>query len=109
MHVIMDNILDKINLNNVNWVNKYSIAVFLFVIWLGFFDKYNFLTQRHLSNTLNNLEERKEMYERQLETAIKEREVMNSDIEKYAREHYFMHKPNEKVFVIKEPEKIKTK
>ena len=83
-----------------SWLNKYTIAVIAFILWLGFFDKYNVFTQFKLSQTLNELAEKKSFYELELEKAIKEREVINSDIEKYAREKYLMHKDNEQVIII---------
>ncbi|NNE25916.1 MAG: septum formation initiator family protein [Saprospiraceae bacterium] len=83
-----------------SWLNKYSLAVVAFVVWLAFFDKYNVFTQIKLSQSLNELAEKKSFYEMELEKAIKERDIINSDIEKYAREKYLMHKDNEQVIII---------
>ena len=83
-----------------SWLNKYTIAIIAFVVWLTFFDKYNVFTQVKLSQTLNELAEKKSFYEMELEKAIEEREIINSDIEKYAREKYLMHKDNEQVIII---------
>jgi len=99
----MDKLFEKLKATNFNWVNKYSIVIILFAVWVCFFDKYNLLTQRHLSGIVNDLEERKTLYEDQLQEALKERDVINSDIEKFAREQYFMHKDDEHVFKIEDP------
>lgn len=88
-------------LNQQVWFNKYTITIIAFAIWILFFDKYNLFTQFNLSATLNELEDKKEFYEQELEKAVAEREIINSDIEKYAREKYLMHKDNEQVIIIK--------
>lgn len=99
----MDKLFEKIKAMNYNWINKYSIVVFVFIIWLSFFDKYSLLTQRKLTHVVNDLENREEIYGQQLQEALKEKEIMDSDIEKYAREQYYFHKDNEFVFKIEDP------
>ncbi len=84
-----------------SWLNKYSIAIIAFVVWLSFFDNYNFITQFRLSHSISELDDKKEYYEKELENALAEREVINNDIEKYAREKYLMHKDNEQIIIIK--------
>ena len=88
------------DLNSKKWFNKYAITIALFAVWMLFFDKYNLFTQHKLSQTINGLVEKKTNYEEDLEKALKEREIINSDIEKYAREKYLMHKDNEQVIII---------
>jgi cell division protein FtsB len=68
-----------------------------------FFDQENFIEQFRLSNTLNNLTEKKEFYQAEIvknETNIKKLETDTAWLEKFAREKYFMKKDNEDVFVI---------
>ena len=86
---------------NKNYFNKYNIAIFAFVIWLSFFDRYSFVTQYKLIQNVNQLEEKKADYEELLEKALVERQQINNDIEKYGREKYFFHKPDEVVILIK--------
>lgn len=88
------------DLKSNKWFNKYTLTIVLFMVWMMFFDKYNLFTQIKLSQTLNGLVEKKSNYEEELEKALKEREIINSDIEKYAREKYLMHKDNEQVIII---------
>jgi hypothetical protein len=38
------------------WLNKYSVSVSLFVVWMMFFDRHNFFTQWSLQNTVQQLE-----------------------------------------------------
>ncbi|MGA0256418.1 MAG: hypothetical protein ACO3M5_01900 [Saprospiraceae bacterium] len=83
-------------------VNKYTIAILVFCIWLGFVDRYSMINQFKLSRTLNRLESAKVEYEEQLEEALKERQTINKNIEKFAREKYLFHKENEKVILIED-------
>ena len=83
------------------WVNKYTLTILVFLVWLAFFDKYNFITQYKLSNNVEKLENQKSDYERMLEEALVERETINKNIEKYGREKYLFHKDNEEIIIIK--------
>ncbi len=82
-------------------INKYNIALFVFCIWIGFVDKYSIVNQFKLTKNVNKLESAKSEYERLLEEALAERDIINSDIEKYAREKYLFHKDNEEVILIR--------
>ena len=102
---MMDNILNKLRINEINWLNKYTIVIVLFAVWLSFFDKFSLVTQYRLGKTLSELEDKKADYEDQLELAIEEKEVLEGNMEKYAREKYLMHKDNEQVIVLKSANK----
>ena len=82
-------------------INKYSLAIIGFIIWIAFFDKYNFSTQRDLSHTVNKLEDEKILVKEQIAESRILLEELSKDKEKYAREKYYMHAENEDVFVIK--------
>ena len=88
-------------LQSRNYFNKYYIAIFGFVIWLSFFDRYNFVTQFKLSQNVQELQDQRAEYEEQLAKALVEWKTINSNIEKYGRAKYYFHKPNEKVILIK--------
>ncbi len=83
-----------------NWLNKYTIAALALLTWLCFFDRHNVFTQYQLGETVEKLENEKSDYLAKLEAAKLERENLNNNIEKFAREKYFMHKDNEEVFII---------
>lgn len=89
------------SLKSKNYFNKYYIAIFAFVIWLSFFDRFSLITQYKLSQNLQELEDKKADYEELLAKALVERNTINSDIEKYGREKYYFHKPDEKIILIK--------
>jgi cell division protein DivIC len=82
--------------------NKYFLVLILFVGWLVFFDKHQVLTQWDLHQTLQNLEEEKAFYEEKIEEAWEDKQDIEVNREKFAREKYYLKKKDEDVFVIRE-------
>jgi cell division protein DivIC len=81
------------------WLNKYSVSAGLFVVWMLFFDKHNFFTQWNLRRSVHHLETSIEEYGEQLaEAEAAHKDLMNNK-EKFAREKYLMHRPDEDVFL----------
>ncbi len=83
------------------WINRYTLLVFAFIVWVSVFDKYNLFTQIKLNQSINVLEAQKLEYEEQLEEAKIEQKLINSDKEKYGREKYLFHRENEEIILIK--------
>lgn len=84
-------------------LNRYVFTLFVFLIWMAFFDQNNLFVQQERLATLRDAKQKIEFYERETEkTEIQLKELMSSDqtLEKFAREKYYMKKPNEDVFVI---------
>ena len=81
------------------WLNKYSVSVSLFVVWMMFFDRHNFFTQWSLQNKIQELESSIEDYQEQLTRAEGEPQDLMNNKEKFAREKYLMHRPDEDVFL----------
>jgi cell division protein DivIC len=81
-------------------VNKYSAAGFLFFIYVGFLDNHSFLDSFKLNNILKDYEDQKQYYIREIEKAKSDKIDLETNLEKYAREKFFMHKKNEDVFII---------
>lgn len=89
--------------------NKYLIAVVVFLVWLTFFDRNNFISQVRYGRTLNKLRQQREFYKSEIvkdSTALIEL-ADSTKLEKYAREKYLFKKENEDIFLIleEEPEK----
>ena len=83
--------------------NKYFYTGLAFVIWMIFFDQESFIDRYHLNQTLKDLENQKAFYLDEInknEAAIYILENDTSQLEKFAREKYYMKKDNEDVFVI---------
>lgn len=83
------------------------LATVFFFIWMAFLDRNSFLLHRELNHEIETLERGKANYETELEKNRRELEELESDpekLEKFAREHYWMHKDGEEVFLIEEVE-----
>jgi len=87
-----------------NWITerKYLIALVCFGVWMLFFDQNDVFTQMNLSNTANELQQEKEMYIDDIKKTKKEIMWVESNSEKFARENYFLSKPQEDVFIFVE-------
>lgn len=83
--------------------NKYILVAFFFILWLLFFDKNDFFTQRDLNKQLKKLSDEKKYYQTEIQKNkqfIEELKNNMQSIEDYARQRYWMKKDNEEVYVI---------
>jgi cell division protein FtsB len=88
--------------------NKYFYTGLAFVVWMTFFDQESFIDRYRLNRTLEGLENQKAFYLDEInknEAAIYILENDTSQLERFAREKYYMKKDNEDVFVIVREEK----
>ena len=84
--------------------NKYSIAIFLFIIWIVFFDNYNLIKQYKIKKNIKELEENKLFYSNEIEKdSIEYKELLNNkeERERFAREKFLMKKENEDIYIIR--------
>ena len=85
--------------------NRYFVIALVFAIWVIFFDRNNVIAQFKLQKTLEELDDKKSYYKREIGKVKRDsRELFSADgaIETFARERYYMKKSNEDVFVIVE-------
>ena len=84
--------------------NQYFFSGLAFLVWISFFDSYNFIYHYKLKS-------KKEDLQQELSRLTQETEKNNSFIqllqnpefaEKYAREKFFMKKEGEDIFVIED-------
>ncbi len=83
--------------------NKYLIAVLVFLVWLLDFDRNSLIERVKYIRTLSDLEEEKQYYIERIDKDSRRLNELKTDrdnLEKFAREQYFMKKENEDVFVI---------
>ncbi|MFB5945049.1 FtsB family cell division protein [Albibacterium profundi] len=83
--------------------NKYVIASFAFAAWMLFFDRNDLSSQYKYHSQLQELESEKVFYSKEIEKVQKDLEGFDNDpkqLQKFAREKYFMKKDNEDVYVI---------
>ena len=100
---------------NNKWVrifsNKYLLIVLLFSAWMFFFDTNSFFIHNELNNNIKTLENNKEIYEDEIEKdkAFIEKMKDSNEVEKYAREKYYLKKENEDIYIIEHQDSIKNK
>jgi len=83
--------------------NKYLIALTVFLVWLLIFDHNSLIDRAKYVRILNALEEERQFYNQRIEEdskRLKELKTDKKNLEKFAREQYFMKKEDEDIFVI---------
>ena len=83
--------------------NKYVLTFLGALIWLSFFDRNDFITSWSYHKKLKSLCNEKIYYEKEVKRYTEDLNnlITNpANMEKYAREKYFMKKDNEDIFVI---------
>lgn len=84
-------------------MNKYTMTLLIFLIWLAFFDRNNLVEKMQLRGKITTLKKEKAYYQEKIEEDSRKMQELLSNkknLEKFAREQYFMKKPNEDIFVI---------
>ncbi len=91
--------------------NMYVLVLTIFVIWMTFFDTNSLMIHLELRNEVKKLEKQKDFLQGEIE---KDKEILKklsskSELEKFAREKYYMKKENEEIFLIEYEDSLKTK
>lgn len=84
-------------------LNKYFFTVVGFLVWMIFFDSTSFLVIHELNKEVDKYEGQLEYYKEEYEKNDNfYKKLMNDkdEKEKFARENYFMKKPNEEIFIL---------
>jgi cell division protein FtsB len=87
--------------------NKFFIAIIIFLVIIFFLDDNNLLERFKLSDEKRELNEQIEFYDSEIKDNNRKLEELKTDsenLEKFAREEYFMKKDNEDVYIIVEEE-----
>ena len=87
--------------------SKYFIASVLFLAWILFFDENSIVTHKENKRRLEELVQQKEYYKKKIASDEQKLEDLNAgkqELEKFAREQYYMSKPDEDVFIVVEEE-----
>lgn len=82
--------------------NRYIIVFIVFAVWMLFLDNYSYIEHRVLDTEIEELENNKSYYINEIKKdSTKIKQLKNGDqIEKYAREKYFMKRENEDIYLI---------
>ena len=97
------------------WVKRlgttYVVILILFVVWMLFFDTNSFLIHKELNDDIKALEENKEFYEEEIKNdkAFIEKMQDSNEVEKFAREKYYLKKANEDIYLIEHEDSLKKK
>lgn len=85
--------------------NKYVVTTTLFLLWILFFDDNNLKSHRRNKLRLKNLKEQCIFYREKIEADTRKMEELRSgadNLEKYAREQFYMTKLDEDLFLVVE-------
>jgi cell division protein FtsB len=83
--------------------NKWFVATALFLLWIVFFDENSIVSHQQNKQRLRELKQQEKYYRNRIEIDRQKLEDLKAGekkLEKFAREQYFMAKPDEEVFVI---------
>ena len=89
--------------------NKYVITFFALLVWILFFDRYDFFSQMEQRKELKKLRADRDYYKEEIKKNgedLKELKTNPKTLEKYAREKYLMKKDDEEIFVIIDKSKL---
>jgi cell division protein FtsB len=85
--------------------NKWIVTSMLFLTWIIFFDENSIVSHQKNKRRLYELKQQEDYYRERIEVDKQKLEDLKAGeekLEKFAREQYFMSKPDEDVFVVVE-------
>jgi cell division protein FtsB len=83
--------------------NKYLLVILGLGVWLLFFDKNDIFSQWARRAEVKKLEDDVKYYQEEIARNRTEMQELQSNpklLEKFAREHYLMHRDNEDIFIL---------
>ena len=82
--------------------NRFVLATLFFVIWLLFFDTYAWFDHRAINKEIKKLEDNKDYYQAEIDSDDKNIRKLyrKEEVERYAREKYYMKRENEDIYII---------
>ena len=91
-------IVKNFTVKNARW-----IVGALFVVWITFFDDFSLIDRFEKMSKLHELRENEKYYEQEnLENSTRLEELMSGkeQLEKFAREQYYMKEEDEEIFLV---------
>jgi cell division protein DivIC len=82
--------------------NRYVLVLLVFAVWMLFLDNYSWLNQRLLDNDINELNDNKKYYKDEIKKDVRNIKILkdSNQIEKFAREKYYMKRDSEDIYII---------
>lgn len=87
------------------FINKYLIVFLFFAVFVTFFDEHSLIHRWQTHQKIVLMEKELKFYQEEIKTTKQKKNELqssNDNLEKFAREHYYMKKVNEDIFIIKE-------
>ena len=89
--------------------NIYILILTVFVIWMIFFDTNSLLIHMELKREINKLEKQKDFLKDEIK---KDKEIIDrlsdpEELEKFAREQYYLKKKDEEIYIIEYEDSLK--
>lgn len=84
-------------------LNKYFLVSSAFILWMIFLDQFNLITQWDRYCQISNLNKQIDYYDVAIQKTNIEKEALFGNLinlEKFARETYWMKKDNEDLFIL---------
>jgi len=100
------------NFRKKKWVsivsNIYVLVLTIFTVWMLFFDTNSLLIHRELRKEINKLEKQQEFLRDEIsrDRAIIEKLSDPMELEKFAREQYYLKRKNEEIYLIEYEDSI---
>ena len=91
--------------------NIFILISVVFVVWMLFFDANSWLIHHELNTEIEDLENEKEYYKKEIVKDNKDLKKLSTEegLEKFAREEYYMKRDNEEIYIIEYEDSLKTK
>ena len=86
-------------------INRYVLVGLVFVVWMIFFDQNSFITHRELDKQIRDLEMDETYFSENLKhenAKLKMLQENPAEIERIAREKFYLKKDNEDIFIIQQ-------
>lgn len=82
--------------------NKYVLLSLIFAGWMLFLDSNSWLIHHELNQNIEELQGNKEYYQKEIakDKAIIKQLKDSVELEKFARQKYFMKRPDEDIYII---------
>ncbi|MCP4976915.1 MAG: septum formation initiator family protein [Maribacter sp.] len=89
--------------------NIYVLVLTVFVVWMLFFDTNSLLIHKELKKEIKNLEKTQDFLRNEIEKDKKIIEKLSdtNELEKFAREQYYLKKKNEEIYLIEYEDSLK--
>ena len=91
--------------------NKYVLFIVVFTVWMVFFDTNSWFIHKELDDEIEKLEGNRAYFKEQIQQDRSQIDKLkdSQELERFAREEYYMKKEGEEIFIIEYEDSLKTK